>query len=492
MDEFLEAKRKVELPRALRQIVKVLADEGPLTYDELAEKLEKDDTTIIRQCQKLAEMEIVVKLEKGGRAAVALADGVTVDEEGNVYMPSPFSDPVEELKSLLEEAGVKGRKLRWIMRLVESNNNALQDPNVLYDTLTGAGVRRQLAQQIVKAFFGSNWQPPVNQPTPMPGVTPRNYSQFLYGGYPIPPMHLSGERELLRLEMKFEKLLEELRREREKASAPTYPVVRRIKTDESGKPVEIVEEPVVPGMSRGEDMTKILMYIMSESNKQHNELMKYLMAIQESMRTTVEKLVESQKDIMREIRDAMIEQEKKRLEEMSKLREEMVRKDAEWEKRLLEEKMRELEETISSVKSYYEQQTKKIIEELRKEWEWKERLRELEEKRSLRDVVVEELRSAGKELMNAAKEMRTMMKDYMEQQLKQNIAQKQVPEVETEEKKRILEALRRATGKKPSTYTNTAPSSEEEEGDGSGVRLRIVSSSHEEEEEGCPLCSKSQ
>ena len=164
MEDFsLEEKKKVELPKALREIVKLLNDKGPLTYEEIAEELNKDETTVIRQCQKLLEQEIIVKVEKSGKTAVALRDDVEVDEEGNVYLPSPFEDPMEKIKTLLEEAGVKGRKLRWIMRLVESNPEALVRPDVLFDILTGAGVRRQLAHQIVRAFFGTD--------IPMPPIT---------------------------------------------------------------------------------------------------------------------------------------------------------------------------------------------------------------------------------------------------------------------------------------------------------------------------------
>ena len=188
----VEEKRKIELPKALREIVRVLAEEGPQTYEELAEKLGKDRTTIVRQVQRLVDMEVCVYVEKGNRKAVVLAEGVEVDEEGNVYVPSPFEEPLDKLKTLLEEAGVKGKKLRWVMRIVEATPDALARPEVLYDILTGAGIRRPLAQQVVKAFFGVDIQLPPPLP-PMRFYTPY-YPYYHYHQYQYPMM--AADREL--------------------------------------------------------------------------------------------------------------------------------------------------------------------------------------------------------------------------------------------------------------------------------------------------------
>jgi len=448
LEPSVEEKRKIELPKALREIVKILAEEGPKTYGELADKLEKDETTIIRQVQKLIDMEILTKIEKDGKAAVALAEGVEVDEEGNVYVPSPFEDPIEKLKTLLEEAGVKGRKLKWIMRLVETNPATLQNPQALYDTLTGAGIRRHLAEQIVKAYFGVNFvapQPPMQMP-----YQRYPYQQYYgYGYSPYGPMPPGYDRELMRLEMRLEKLMEELRERKE--DKPNYPVIRRIKTDESGKPIEVIEEPV--WASRSDDSTtKLLIQIMQQQQKDREDLLKTIFQLQQETSKTIEKILsamqQTQQQQQQQLQKLLMEMEKKRLEESSKMKEEMYKRDIEWMKRFYEDKIRDLEQSIQGIKSYYEEQTKKIIEELKKEWEWKEKIRELEEKRGLRDIVVEELRAAGKELRETAKDIRQHVREYVESRMKKEL-RKEVPEVTEEEKKKILETLRKRAGKKP-------------------------------------------
>ena len=471
LEPSVEEKRKIELPKALREIVKILAEEGPKTYGELADKLEKDETTIIRQVQKLIDMEILTKIEKDGKAGVALAEGVEVDEEGNVYVPSPFEDPIEKLKQLLEEAGVKGRKLKWIMRLVETNPATLQNPQALYDTLTGAGIRRHLAEQIVKAYFGVNFVAPPPMQVPMP-YQRYGYQQYGYGypyGMPPSPQY---DRELMRLEMRLEKLMEELRERKEEK--PAYPVIRRIKTDESGKPIEVIEEPAWAARS-DDSTTKLLLQMMQQQQKDREDLLKTIFQLQQETSKTIEKILSAmqqmQQQTQQQLQQLLMEMEKKRLEETSKMKEELYKRDIEWMKKFYEDKINELEQSIQGIKSYYEEQTKKIIEELKKEWEWRRKLEELEARRGIRDVVVEELREMAKEGREAFKQLREMAREYMESSIKKEL-RKEVPEVTEEEKKRILEVLRRRTGKKPKAEEK--PSKEKEEESKTEVKMKVV------------------
>lgn len=469
LEPSVEEKRKIELPKALREIVKILAEEGPKTYGELADKLEKDETTIIRQVQKLIDMEILTKIEKDGKAAVALAEGVEVDEEGNVYVPSPFEDPIEKLKTLLEEAGVKGRKLKWIMRLVETNPATLQNPQALYDTLTGAGIRRHLAEQIVKAYFGVNFVAP--QPPMMPQMPYQRYPYQQYYGYgysPYGPMPPPGyDRELLKLEMRIEKLLEEIREKKEEK--PAYPVIRRIKTDEQGRPIEIIEEPAIPGYGHRDNTSTQLLIKMMEQRQQDREL---ILRIQEENRKTIERLAETMKEMFEKMQGMMQQQEQKYREELMKMREELIKKDAQWTEKYYKEKLDELKETIQGLQKYYDERTKKILEELKKEWEWREKLRELEERKGIRDVVVEEIRAMAKEGREAFKQLREMAREYMERSIKKEL-RKEVPEVTEEEKKRILEVLRKRAGKaKPKEEEK--PKERKEEESKPEVKMKVV------------------
>ncbi len=467
-----EEKKKIELPRALREIVRILADEGIKTYAELAEKLGKDETTIIRQCQKLIELEVCVKAEKEGKAAIALADNVEIDEEGNAWVPSPFEEPQEKLKQLLEEAGVKGRKLRWIMRLCEANPQALQQPQVLYDTLIGAGIRRHLAEQIVKAYFGTNFVAPPQPPQlPIPPNAPRPNYGYGYGyGYqmpynpymPIPPM----DRDRIKLEMKLERLMEEIKELKEKESKPhqsAYPVIREIHVTEDGKQV-VVEKPIWVASDQKEN--KALMKIMEEMAKQREETLKLVFTLQNQTKELVEKLANAQQEMFMKFQQMMMEQEVKHKEEMAKLREEMIKRESEWKEKTYQERLRELQQTIEGLKQYYESKTQQILQELKKEWEWRKKLEELESKRGLRDVVIEEIRSIGKELVETTKEARQMVKQYMEANIKQTIAQKQVPKVAAEEKKKILDALKKRAGK--------ATEKKEVKGEEPKVQLKVV------------------
>lgn len=467
LEPSVEEKRKIELPKALREIMRLISEEGPMTYEELAQKLNKDPTTIIRQAQKLLELELVTKVEKEGKTAIAVAEGVEVDEEGNAYIPSPFEDPIEKLKQLLEEAGVKGRKLRWIMRLVETNPEALQQPQVLYETLTGAGIRRHLAEQIVKAYFGTNFvapQPPMMQPgmQPYPYYRPPMYQYQYYGYQPYPPVPPTVERDLVRLEMRLEKLMEEIR---EKKEEKPYPVIRKMKVDETGKPVEVIEEPAFVAGSRSDDMVKWMIQLMQQQQKDREDLLKTIYQIQQQQNQAIEKLVEAMKEERREfqqqMQQIMTELERKRIETEAKLREEMHKRELELMKQRYEDRIRDLEETVQGIKQYYENEFKKAIEDLKREWEWREKLREAEERKGLRDVVVSELRELAKEGRETFKLMRDQWREYMESRMKERM--REVPEVTKEEKKRLLERLRRATGRAAREEREEKEEKEEEE-----------------------------
>lgn len=472
-------KRKIELPRALREIVKILHEEGPMTYEELAQKLEKDETTVIRQVQKLLEMEIVVKVEKDNKTAVALAEGVEVDEEGNVYVPNPFEDPVEKLRELLEDAGVKGRKLRWIMRLVESNPQAFSDPNQLYDILVGAGIRRQLAQQIVKAFFGGNFMPPPGPATPGPAARAAGWGGGMYyynTQYPPPwPPAPGPDRELLRLEMKLEKLVEELREAFRKGDEkPSFPVIRRVRVDETGKPVEVIEEPAwLAAREKSDDEIKLIVQLMERQARDREDMLKTIFTLQQETSKTIEKILSAMQQMQaqqqQQWQQVLMEMEKKRMEEQVKLREELYKRDIDWMKTLYEERIKDLQQTIEGIKNYYEEQMRKTLEELRREWEWRERLRELEERKTLRDVVVSEIKSFAEEGRQAFRELRQQLREAMEMQMKERLRAAGVPEVRGEDKRRILEALRRATGRKTEPKPQEPQEQEVEE-----VSIRVV------------------
>ena len=455
----VEEKRKIELPRALREIVKILSEEGPKTYQELSERLGKDETTIIRQVQKLIDMEICVKVEKENKAGVALAEGIEVDEEGNVYVPSPFEEPTEKLKQLLEEAGVKGKKLRWITRLVETNPSTLQNPQQLYDTLIGAGIRRHLAEQIVKAFFGTDFVP--LQPPAIPQV-PYQRQYYPYQYYPIP----GYDRDLMRLEMRLERLLEEIREKKEEK--PSFPVIRRIKTDETGKPVEVVEE---PAWFRSDDSARLVVQVMQEQSKSREELLKTIYNLQQETGKTISRMLETiqqlQQQQQQQLQQLLLEMERKRVEEVLKTKEELYKRDAEWMERFYKDRIEDLRQTIESVKRYYEEQTKKILEDLKKEWEFKEKIRELEERKGIRDVVIGEIREVAKDLREATRDLRQQVREYMEQSIKREL-RKEVPTVTEEEKKKVLEALRRVTGVKVEEKAG------EEKESGEEIKLKVV------------------
>jgi len=451
-------KKKIELPKALREIVKLLSEESPLTYEEIATKLEKDVTTIIRQVEKLEELEIVTKVQKDNKAAVALKEDVEVDEEGNVYVPSPFEEPSEKLRRLLSEAGVRGKKLNFIMTLVESNPKTLEDPNELYDMLVGSGIRRLLAQQIVKAYFGTEFtpKPQYTYPPPYPSV--------------VNPMIMG--RDSLRLELLLDKLMDEVKELKRERSTPNVPMVRRVKTDETGKPVEIIEEPIF--WYRSSDDSKYI-EIIREMSREREELLKTIFQIQQKSNETIEKVISSMKEMQQnlisEMQKQITQSEMKRMEDLMKMKEELMKKETEFTKTYYEEKLEDLKSTIQALQKHYEEKTAKLLEDLKKEWEYAMKIKELEATRSVRDVVVSEIRETTKELREAFKELREQMREYAEAQMKQ-VMKKEVPQVSEEEKKKVLEVLKKKAGKeeKGKEEKKEEPKKEEKE----EVKVQVV------------------
>ena len=444
--ESLTSKRKIELPKALREIVKMLAEEAPLTYEELAERLQKDLSTIVRQCQRLEELEVVEKTTKDLKTAVKLKEDVEVDEEGNVYVPSLIEEPVDRLRRILYEAGVKGKKLNFILALVESNPRSLEDPNELYDVLVAVGIRRLLAQQIVKAFFGTEFSPQA--PPPAPRYPPYPYPQYpQYPPYPQYP-YIPYPRESSRLEVLIERLVDEIKEMKSSRPQP-YPTMRRIKVDEQGKPVEIVEEPVL-GKSNKEEFWKLLFEIRERDNQ----------VIQQIVRETKEMV----NTIVQKLTDQLREIDAKRIDEVSKLREEVWKRDAEYQRRLYERDVSDLKASIESIKRYYEEKMEELLQDLKKEWEYKLKIMELEQSKGLRDVFISEIRETAKELREATKDIRESLTDYMKQALRMPRPQQQLPQVSEEEKKKILEALRKKAGE----------TREEEKEETTKVELKVV------------------
>jgi len=466
-----EGKQLIELPKALKEIVKLLKEEGPLTYEELAQKLDKDETTIIRQCQKLIEMEVCVKIEKDGKAAVALAEGIEVDEEGNVYVPSPFEDPEEKLKQLLEEAGVKGRKLKWIMRLVSSTPDALQKPEVLFDILTGAGVKRPLAQQIVRAFFGTEFTPPSPYPMPMYPMPMRTPPYYQYPYYYMPFMPMSPmEKEVLRLESRLERLMEEIKEIKSNRSSPQYPIVRKVRVDEHGNPVEIVEEPVVPGSSRDDTMVTVMKMMM----EQRDQMWKMITEVQKTTHEIVEKLSNTMKETMTQFINTLKEIEQQRSKEIMELKVEMEKREKEWQRQYYEEKIEEYKNTIASMQEHFSKELIRLKEEIKKDLEYQEKLKELESRKTTVEKVRDKTLEAIDDLRKDIREFSKVIKDFLESQLKQH-ASSIVPKVSEEEKKAILKKLRKAVKKEESSAEEEKGSEEaSEERKEEEVKLRSV------------------
>ena len=455
--ESITSKKKIELPKALREIVKILAEEGAMTYEELAEKTQKDLTTIIRQCQRLEEMEIVEKVQKDNKNAVKLRDDVEVDEEGNVYVPSLIEEPIDKLRRILHEAGIKGKKLNFVLTLIESNPRTLEDPNELYDTLVAVGIRRLLAQQIVKAFFGTEFAPQQMQMPMMPRYYNPAYPPY---PYPFPPFMTSSQSS--RLEMLMERLLEEFKELKNSKPQPSpYPTIKRIKVDEQGKPIEVIEEPAF--LARSDDPSKEMWKLMFEMREKEFS----------TIQTIVKETREMIKDVVEKLSQQIQEIDKKRSEELNKLREEVYKKELEYQRQLYTKEIEDLKDAIEGIKKHYEDKTAHILEDLKKEWEYRLKLMELEQTKGLRDVVIAEIKETAKELRESTKEIRGMFTEYMKQVMKQAKPEaKQVPQVSEEEKRKILEALRKKVeAEKPK---ETAPETPKPESPKIEVKLNVV------------------
>jgi DNA-binding transcriptional ArsR family regulator/gas vesicle protein len=454
--ESITSKKKIELPRALREIVKILAEEGVMTYEELAEKTQKDLSTVVRQCQRLEELEIIEKAQKDNKNAVKLKEDIEVDEEGNVYVPSLIEEPIDKLRRILQEAGIKGKKLNFVLTLIESNPRSLEEPNELYDTLVAVGIRRLLAQQIVKAFFGTEFAPQQMQ---MP-MMPRYYYNpaYPYPPYsPFPPFMTSSQS--TRLEMLMERLLEEFK-ELKNSKPQSYPTIKRIKVDEQGKPIEVIEEPAF--LARSDDSSKELWKLLFEMREKEFSM----------IQTIVKETREMIKDVVEKLSQQVQEIDKKRSEELSKLREEVYKKELEYQRQLYTKEIEDLKDAIEGIRKHYEDRTTHLLEDLKKEWEYRLKLMELEQSKGLRDIIVGEIRETAKELRESTKEIRETFAEYMKQLMKQAKPEvKQVPQVSEEEKRRILEALRKKAQEKSK---ETAPETPKPESPKVEVKLNIV------------------
>jgi len=455
--ESITSKKKIELPRALREIVKILAEESVMTYEELAGKTQKDLSTVVRQCQRLEEMEIVEKVQKDNKNAVKLRDDVEVDEEGNVYVPSLIEEPIDKLRRILQEAGVKGKKLNFVLTLIESNPRSLEEPNELYDTLVAVGIRRLLAQQIVKAFFGTEFAPQMQMPMP-------RYGYGYNPAYPYPPPYPFMASQSPRLEILMERLLEEFKElKNSKPQTSPYPTIKRIKVDEQGKPIEVIEEPV---------------FLAPRSDDTSKEMWKLLFEMREKEFSTIQTIVketrEMLKDVVEKLSQQIQEMDKKRSEEISKLREEVYKKELEYQRQLYTKEIEDLKDAIEGIRKHYEDKTTHLLEDLKKEWEYRLKLMELEQSKGLRDVIVGEIKETAKELRESTKEIRETFTEYMKQTLRQAKPEaKQVPQVSEEEKRRILEALRKKAEEQEKPK-ETAPETPKPESPKLEVKLNVV------------------
>jgi DNA-binding transcriptional ArsR family regulator len=455
--ESITSKKKIELPRALREIVKILAEEGVMTYEELAEKTQKDLSTVVRQCQRLEELEIIEKVQKDNKNAAKLKEDIEVDEEGNVYVPSLIEEPIDKLRRILQEAGIKGKKLNFVLTLIESNPRSLEDPNELYDTLVAVGIRRLLAQQIVKAFFGTEFAPQQMQMPMMP--------RYVNPAYPYPsPLLYPFMASSSRLEMLMERLLEGFKElKNSKPQSPPYPVIRRVKVDEQGKPVEVVEEPA---------------FLASRSDDSSKEMWKLLFEMREKEFSTIQTIVKETREMIKDVVEKLSQQiqeiDKKRSEELNKLREEVYKKELEYQRQLYTKEIEDLKDAIEGIRKHYEDKTTHLLEDLKKEWEYRLKLMELEQTRGLRDVIVGEIKETAKELRESTKEIRETLTEYMKQVMRQAKPEmKQVPQVSEEEKRKILEALRKKA-KAEEKPKETAPETPKPESPKLEVKLNIV------------------
>ncbi|MCL7388719.1 MAG: winged helix-turn-helix transcriptional regulator [Thaumarchaeota archaeon] len=456
--ESITSKKKIELPRALREIVKILAEEGVMTYEELAEKTQKDLSTVVRQCQRLEELEIIEKVQKDNKNAVKLKEDIEVDEEGSVYVPSLIEEPIDKLRRILQEAGIKGKKLNFVLTLIESNPRSLEEPNELYDTLVAVGIRRLLAQQIVKAFFGTEFAPQQMQMPMMP-----RYGYGYNPAYPYPPPYPFMASQSPRLEILMERLLEEIKElKNSKPQSSPYPTVKKVKVDEQGKPIEVIEEPAF--LARSDDSSKEMWKLMFEIREKEFS----------TIQTIVKETREMIKDVVEKLSQQMQEIDKKRSEELNRLREEIHKKELEYQRQIYTKEIEDLKDAIEGIKKHYEDRTMHLLEDLKKEWEYRLKLMELEQSKGLRDVIVGEIKETAKELRESTKEIRETFTEYMKQTLRQAKPEaKQVPQVSEEEKRRILEALRKKAEEQEKPK-ETAPETPKPESPKLEVKLNVV------------------
>jgi hypothetical protein len=216
----------------------------------------------------------------------------------------------------------------------------------------------------------------------------------------------------------------------------SYPTIRKVRVDDQGKPIEVIEEPA---------------FISRDDSK---EFWKMIYEIREKDNQTIQQIVRETKEMINMMLNKFTEQlreiDSRRTEEIAKLREEIYKKEIEYTKQLYEREVEDLKSSIDSIKRYYDEKMNEILNDLKREWEYKLKLMELEQSKGLRDVIVSEIRETSKEFREATKDIRESLTDYMKQILKSvhKPEQKQVPQVSEEEKKKILEALKKKVSSK--------------------------------------------
>lgn len=454
-------RKKITLQDTARRIVKLLYDQGPKTYDEIAKELEIAESTVRKWVDRLEELGIVKKFSQKGRVYVTLVDTVEVDEEGNVYIETAEETDEERLYKLLTELNVptSERRRRQLVEMWKMLPPHERTPENLFQLLTAFGVRRDAARWIVRSIFGTDplgyYHPypfgPVSGPyMPYAPFRPPFGAQSgaVAGPYFMYPGAGAHDREIIRLELALESLKEELKRLREEQSRPqqsTVPMIRRIKTDEHGRPIEIIEEPATLGVATRSDETlvKLIMELQKQRYEDREQFMKMFYEQQKTYTDAINRIADTLKDIINRVNESLREQDERRREEIEKLREEMHKKDLEYMRQIYEREIEELKTTIDSVRRYYEDQTKRMLEDLKKEIEWARRLEELQRRAStfekLRDETIDTLRTLREDL-------RSTLREYLQQQIKLQqlqLLRPQIPVVSQEEKREFVKKLKK-------------------------------------------------
>lgn len=188
---------------------------------------------------------------------------------------------------------------------------------------------------------------------------------------------------------------------------------------------------------------ELLLRLLERSEKETLKTVELVLKMHEEQRKSTETLANA----IREMADRFT-QTLERLEERFREREEhLERALLELEKKRLEEKVNEYKQLVEEVRKAMAEESKRQIEMMKMEMTWKERLREAEERRSLRDVIISEARETFRELRQIARELREDFRAALEESIKQaKLKEAKVPEVTSEEKMKIIEALKSKAG----------------------------------------------